>query len=98
MARTLGRSVSDVEQSLTAAEFFQWAKHFDRFPIGDFYAQTLLANINLLLLQFFSEGKKGKHISEVAPWLEHTEDREKRKREEEKKKEQRNAAIFLAAD
>lgn len=90
-------TVAELCTRMTAAEFFEWVEYFDSAPPGDGLAQVELAQITMMLQQFLSNGSSGRHIHEVAPWLESTEERLQREAEARKRKKQRDAAMFRQA-
>lgn len=90
-------TIGQLCREMTAAEFYEWVEWMDSSPPGDGLVQIELAQITMMLQQFLSDGRSGRHIHEVAPWLESTEDRLKREALARKRKKQRDAAIFVAA-
>ena len=55
--------------------------HFDRYPPGDYSTQTILAAIWAWMASHLSQ--KTKSPLDIAPWLESSADRAKRKQEAE---------------
>ena len=64
---------------ISPLEYNQWVAHFDRFPPGDYSTQAILAGIWAWLATHLSQ--KTKSPLDIAPWLESSSERAKRKAE-----------------
>ena len=76
---------------ISPLEYNQWVEHFDRFPVGDYGTQTILAAIWAWMASHLSG--KTKSPLDIAPWLESSSERSKRKAEAEHGKQ----AAYVAA-
>ena len=64
---------------ISPLEYNQWVEHFDLYPPGDPSAQSILAAIWAVLATYISQ--KQQSSLDIAPWLESSAERAKRKSE-----------------
>ena len=64
---------------ISPLEYNQWVAHFDRYPPGDHSAQSILAAIWAMMATYLSQ--KRQSPLDIAPWLESSAERVKRKAE-----------------
>ena len=75
-----GRPLKEV-LLIPALEYNQWVRHFDRYPVGDYHSQKILASMWFLLASYLgtkitTEGgiKPVAGPNDIAPWLESSEE------------------------
>ena len=80
---------------ISPLEYNQWVVHFDRYPPGDYSTQLILANIWAWMASHLSQ--KTKSSLDIAPWLESSGERAKRKAEAEHGVQARYVAAVASA-
>ena len=67
---------------ISPLEYNQWVAHFDKYPPGDYGAQVILSGIWSILASYLSKKQQSPLV--IAPWLESSAERAKRKAESER--------------
>ena len=67
---------------ISPLEYNQWVAHFDKYPPGDYGSHVIMAGIWSALASYLSKKQQSPLV--IAPWLESSAERAKRKAEAER--------------